>query len=316
MSLFGGGGFPHAVKYVRGRAVGYGPPACGLSSSGRSAGLSFPSTDKILAFALLGQPVPRIIHRTGLVELDAGSRFLPWSSYRGLPRFFIKPNLRLFVTHSDKASWKEMRVIRESGQPPTQACVLRFLSFTVENVGSASAENCKVMLTPIPPLSWRSVLKQLSPEPEPERPFILAWSAEIVPTEVANFHVPIEIPRSLRRIAERIEPKIGLDQIVVGYLLGRLFSGSASDSDLEFTPYLSTAMPVEIRSKEMDVMIVIAGSNCQAWGRFHISMHSWDDFAISKVTNVTWVKRGLRAAYRFLKGEHVTHEMPLFQPAS
>jgi hypothetical protein len=300
------------LKYEATRAVGYGPAPPSLPSARRHARLSFPSADNLSALTPLRQRAIRTISRTRLVEPNAATRFLPWSGYRNLPRFFINPNLKLFVTYSDKVSWKEMRVLRagESHQP----YVVRFLSFTVKNVGSASAENCKVMLTPIPPLSWKGVLKQLFLESEPARPFILGWGAEIVPTEVGDAHVPLEIPSRLRRVAERIEPKIGLDQIVVGYFLGMLFSGPGSS--LQFTAYLSTVMPVEICSKDMDVMIVIAGSNCQAWGRFHISIHSWDDFGISKVTKFTWIKRGLRAAYRFLKREHITRERPLFRPAS
>lgn len=245
-------------KYESARAVGYGPAPPSLPSARRYAHLSFPSADNLSAFTFLRQRAIRTICRTRLVEPNAATRFLPWSGYRNLPRFFINPNLKLFVTYSDKMSWKEIHVLR-AGQS-REPCVVRFLSFTIENSGSASAENCKVMLTPIPPLSWKGVLKRLFLEPEPTRPFILAWSAEIVPTEVAVVHVPLEIPSRLRRIAERIEPKIGLDQIVVGYLLGKLFSGPSP----QFTAYLSTAMPVEICSKDMDVMIVIAGSNCQA----------------------------------------------------
>jgi hypothetical protein len=158
-------------------------------------------------------------------------------------------------------------------------------------------------MIPVPPFSWKGILKSFFTDPEPPRPFGLAWNTEL-PYSLESegiSNIESEISSRLRREPVVIEPRIGVDQIVVAYVLGELFRGD----NPPITAYFSTAIPMEIQSKNFDIRILVVGLNCNTWDRFNIRINSWDDFEISKVTKFTLVKRAIKASIGFLKPLHV-----------
>jgi len=159
---------------------------------------------------------------------------------------------------------------------PTSSSV-RFLSLTVRNTGSGQALDCTASFVNLGEFSWHSFYHQkVDDDWESPRPIGLRWLREFPVIHAKRVQTIHEAVTESLRERVNIIPNIGRSYAVVSFLL----------NDRDGTrAYVASKRLVPLRlGTVIDAIIEVAGNNCQESKRFQISVRSWEDIEIIRVT--------------------------------
>jgi len=188
----------------------------------------------------------------------------------GLQSFFMKPRLGA-ETDIESATLDEPAIIKMIGATESQSQFqrIRFVNIGITNDGRTLAQDSTAHI------KVRGERGRLL--------YGLRWEK---PLTDFDFAAPL-LPSILARFPEKADIQVG-----PGRLLTILFTFDSGGKAVLTTDRLRT---LQIPS-ETDIVLTIGGSNftAQTLGTFHISIRSWNDIHISKVTVVTLLHNALR----------------------